>query len=167
MLSWIKVSARRPGAPQAEPNSSRFSSALTVPLNGHIPALGNAEGFENAHGGHFGGSVFTDDLAHHQLQRQAVFALPLLGHIAQQAADSERISGLLPLAQAQLQLEHAAIGGVIAKGGAVDDFAIKGAAEKRGHFTAATGGEQLVERIQSRAARVVFAEAAASMPDSA
>jgi len=32
MLSWMKVSARRPGAAQAEPNSSRFSSALTPHL---------------------------------------------------------------------------------------------------------------------------------------
>ena len=32
MLSWMRVSARRPGAPQAEQNSSRFSSALTSHL---------------------------------------------------------------------------------------------------------------------------------------
>jgi hypothetical protein len=40
------------------------------------------------------------------LQRQAVLALLLLRHIAHQAAQRQRIARLLPLAQAQLKLQH-------------------------------------------------------------
>ncbi len=110
MLSWIMASVCvSPGAPHAAKNSSVFSSALTSHFNRHVPALRNAESFEDAHGRDFRRSIFSDDLAHHQLQSQAVFALLLLGHVAHQAAYGQGIAGFLPLAEAQLQFQHAAV----------------------------------------------------------
>ena len=141
-------------------NSRRFLLGVDLPLDGHIPALGDAQGLENAHGGDFGGGVFAHDLADHQLQRQAVLALLLLGHVAQQAADGERIAGLLALAQAQLEFQHAAIGGVVAQRGAVDRLAIERAAKERGDFGAAAGAEQLIEGFEVEQRGVVVAEAA-------
>jgi hypothetical protein len=83
---------------------------VDLPFEGHVPALRDAEGLKNAHGGDFRGGVFAHDLADHQLQGQAVLALLLLGHVAQQAAHGQRIAGLLPLAQAQFQFQYAAVG---------------------------------------------------------
>ena len=59
---------------------------VDIPFNGHIPALGDAEGFENAHDRNLVGRILAHDLAHHKLQGKTVFALLLLGCVAQQAA---------------------------------------------------------------------------------
>ena len=158
MLSWMSVSAPRPGAPQAVENSSRFSSGVDLPFDGHVPSLGDAQRLQDAHRGRFRGSALAHDLAHHQLQRQAVLALLLLGHVAQQAADGERIAGLLPLAQAQLQFQYAPVGCVVAQRGAVNRFAVQGAAEQRSHLGTATGPEQLLKRFQCQQRGMVQAK---------
>ena len=162
MLSWIRVSARRPGAPQAVENSSRFSFCVHLPFDGQIPSLGDAKRLEDAHGGNFGGRALAHDLAHHELQRQAMFALLLLGHVAQQAAHGQRIAGLLPLAQAQFELQDAAVGGVVAQRGALHRLAVQGAAKERGHLGAATRPKEIFKRIQRQQRRLV--QAKASLP---
>jgi hypothetical protein len=48
-----------------------------------------------------------------------------------QAANGQRIAGLLPLAQAQLEFQHAAVGSVVAQRSAVDGLAFQSAAKKR------------------------------------
>ena len=102
---------------------------VDLPLDGQIPSLGDAERLEDAHRGNLRRRAFADDLADDQLQRQAVFALLLVGHVAQQAANGERIAGLLPLAQIQFELEDAAVGSVVAQRGAFNRLAVEGAAE--------------------------------------
>ena len=153
MLSWMRVSARRPGAPHAEAEFQPVLLGVDPPFERHVPALGDAEGLENAHGGNFRGGVFAHDLAHHQLQGQAMLALLLLGHIAQQAAHGKRIAGLLPLAEAQLQFQHAAVGSVVAQRGAVHRLAIQGAAEERGHLSAATRSQTVPQTNRAPAVR--------------
>jgi hypothetical protein len=76
------------------------------------------------------------DLAHRQLQRQAVLALLLLRHIAHQAAHRQRNARLLTAAQAQFQFQHAAVGVWWRREYAVHQLAVEGAAEKRGHLAA-------------------------------
>ena len=117
------------------------------PFNGHVPALRYAESFKDAHGGDFRRSVFSDDLAYHELQGEAMLALLLLGHVTKKAANCEGIAGLLALAQAELKLEHAAVGSVVAQGGAVDTLSIEGAPEVRSDLATASGREELFKGI--------------------
>ena len=56
--------------------------AVDFPFESQVPALRDAQRFENPHGGHIGRSVLSHDLADHQLQGQAVLAPFLLGDIA-------------------------------------------------------------------------------------
>ena len=100
------VAGSAPGGAELEP----ILFGVDLPFDGQVPALGDAEGLENAHGGDFRGGVFTHDLADHQLQSEAMLALLLLGDVAQQATHGQWISGFLALAQAQLQFQHAAVG---------------------------------------------------------
>jgi hypothetical protein len=88
-----------------------------------------------------------------------VFALLLLGHVAQQAAHRQGIAGLLPLAQAQFKFQHAAIGRMVAQGRAIHRLAIQGAAEERTHLAAARRKE-MFEGIQFQQRGCVLAEAA-------
>ena len=100
---------------------------------------------ENAHAGNIGGSVFAHDLAHHQLQRQAMLALLLLRHLAHQATNRQRIARLLPLAEAQLELHDPPIVGVVAQQRSVNLLAIQGPQKQRCNFGPATGAEQIFE----------------------
>ena len=138
-------------APGSSPGGAEFQTfflGVDSPFDGHVPALGDAKSLEDAHGGDIRGRIFADDLADHQLQGQAVFALLLLGDIAEQAANGERIAGLLPLAEAQFQFQDAAIGGVMAQRCPVHHLAIEGAAKERGHFGAAAVAEELFKGIE-------------------
>ena len=107
-----------------------------------------------------GSGILTHNLADAKLQRQPVFALPLMGYVAQQAAHRQGIARLLALAQAQLQFLHVAVGGVVAQGRAIDHFAIEGAAEQSPHFSTAVGPEQVVERVESQQCGVFQAKSA-------
>ena len=78
--------------------------------------------------------MFADNLAHDQLQGQAVLALLLLGYVAHQAAHGQRIARLLALAEAQFQFQHAPVRRVVAQRSAIHHFAIEGAAEERGRL---------------------------------
>ena len=79
-----------------------------------------------------------------------MLALLLLGYVAQQATHREGIAGLLPLAQAQFQFQYAAVGSVVAQWSAVNLLAIQGAADERGHFSAALGTNRSSNESRAR-----------------
>ena len=79
--------------------------------------------------GNLGRGVLAHDLADDQLQGEAVLALVLLGHIAQQAAHGQGIAGLLALAEAQFEFQDAAVGSVVAQRRAVHRLAVRGRGE--------------------------------------
>ena len=74
-----------------------------------------------------------------------MFTLLLMGYIAHQAANGQRISSFLALAEAQLQLENAAVRGVVAQGGAVHHLTIESTAEECRNFSSANGAKKLIE----------------------
>jgi hypothetical protein len=132
---------------------------VDLPFQGEIPSLGDAERLQNAHRGCLGGLVFADDLTDGELQRQAVFALLLVGYVAQQAADGEWIACLLALAQVQLEFHRAAVMGVKTQRRALNLLTVQGTAEKGCHLGAATRPEQFLECIERQKFRIVEAEA--------
>ena len=145
------------------PGGAEFEMALfgvNDPLDGHIPALGDTECLENARGGDLGGDVFAHNLTDDELQREPVFALFLLGDVPEQAAHGEGIAGLLALAQAELEIEDAAIGGAVTERGAVDRIPMKDAAEEVGRFAAAIGPKELLEGFKAQQGGIVVAETA-------
>ncbi len=148
---------------RSAPRGAEFQQVLFgihFPLESKVPALRNAQCFENPHGGHIGGAVFCHDLAHHQLQRQPLLSLSLLRHIAQQAPHRQRVSGLLALAQAQLELQHPSVTGVAAQGIPVHHFAVQCTPEQGRHIRATRWPEQLLERVQGQQAGIVQPETA-------
>ena len=108
--------ARIGGSPGGAELEQVFFGA-DLPLERQVPSLGDAESLEDAHRGYVLGTVLADDLADHQLQGKAVFPLPLLGYIPQQAANGEGVAGLLSLAEAEFKFLHAPVGGVIRAAG--------------------------------------------------
>ena len=63
------------------PRSAKLQPVLLgvhQPHHRHVPSLRKTQRFQNAHRRHFRRSVLAHNLAHHQLQRQPVFALLLL-----------------------------------------------------------------------------------------
>ena len=72
----------------------------------------------------------SNDLADGKLKGQPIFALLLLGYVAEQAAHRQWNAGLVAPAQAQLQLEEAAVGRMVTQRSALDHLAIQRAAEE-------------------------------------
>ncbi len=135
-------------ASRCGPRGTEFQALFVLvddPFHGHVPALRYAQCLENAHAGDVGRCVFAHDLAHHQLQGQAMLALLLLRHLAHQATNRQRISRLLPLAKRQLELHDPPIVGVVAKQRSIDLFPIQGPQKQRCNFGPATRAEQIFE----------------------
>ena len=151
------------------PRGSEFELLLlgaNHPFNGHIPSLGDAKGLKDAHARRLDRCVFPHNLAHRELQRQPVFALLLLGNVAQQAAHRQRNARLLPPAQAQFQIQHAAVRRIVAQRRPLHRLAIQRAAEKRGHLAPGTGREQVLEGMRDSPAPFGPVRNSASTPDS-
>jgi hypothetical protein len=105
------------------------------------------------------GSIFAHDLADHELQGQAVFALLLLGDVAQQAAHGEGIAGLLALAQAQFQFQMRP-SGVWWRSGA-RSIASPSRARRKSAATSPRqlGPKEILKGIESQQGGIVQAEA--------
>jgi hypothetical protein len=75
-------SRRTPAGAEFEP----VFFGIDLPFQGDIPALGYAQSFQNAHGGHFRGGIFSHNLGNNPVQSHATFALH------QQAKNQDRRS---------------------------------------------------------------------------
>ena len=165
MLSWI--SAFRFFARNA-PCGAEFKPVffrVDVPLHRDVPALRNAQRLQHPHGRHLGRDVFAHDLAHQQLQCQAMLALLLLRHIANQALHGHRLACPAPLMQAHLQLLHMAVGCFVANRSAIDRFAIQRLLQQRRYFFAAARPEDILERVVAPGMRFCPAETSVSTRD--
>ncbi len=130
------------------------------PFDGHVPSLREAQRLQDAHARGLARRVFPYDLAHGKLQRQPVLALLLLGHVAQQAAHRQRNARLLAPAQAQLQVQYAAVGCMVAQRRALHGLAVQRAAEQRRRLGPHVRGKQILEGMKILKPRGVHSEAA-------